>query len=207
MPLIVKQVIYDGFGDPDKVLSLQETTIYPENIGSTEVLVRWLAAPVNPSDLMQLSGEYGLLPTSFPTVAGNVGCGVVEKVGSKVTDVNVGGYVIPQRHLVGTWRTYGIHGRSQLIPFGNGLPISVVTTIILNPPTAYRLLKDFVELKNDDVVVQNGANSEVGKYIIQLAHLWGFKTVNVVRDRPTIGDLKAELKEYGADEAYTEEED
>lgn len=40
----------------------------------------------------------------------------------------------------------------------------------------------------------------------QLAHQWGIKTLNVVRDRPNVADLKKELKDFGADEIYTEEE-
>ncbi|KAH7702127.1 oxidoreductase, partial [Aphelenchoides avenae] len=205
MPLTVKQVTFNGFGDPTQVLSLQETTINPENLSATQVLVRWLAAPVNPADVWQIIGEYGTLPSSFPAVPGIEGCGVVEKIGSEVTTLNVGDYVLGAGGF-GTWRTHGIHESAQLVPFGKGLPTSTIATILVNPPTAYRMLKDIVELKKGDVVVQNGANSSVGKYVIQLAHLWGFKTVNVVRDRPTIDDLKAELKEYGADEVYTVEE-
>ncbi|KAH7720067.1 Protein MECR-1 [Aphelenchoides avenae] len=81
-----------------------------------------------------------------------------------------------------------------------------LATLLATPPTAYRLLKDFVELKKGDVIVQNGANSAVGKYVIQLAHFWGFKTINVVRNRPNIVHLKAELRGFGADEVYTEDE-
>ncbi|KAH7720058.1 oxidoreductasezinc-binding dehydrogenase family protein [Aphelenchoides avenae] len=204
MPLPVKQVVHQTFGDPEKVLTIQETTIHPENLGPTEVLVRWLAAPVNPADLAQIAGAYGIRP-SQPAVPGMEGCGVVEKIGSKVNGQKVGDYVIPLEG-VGTWRTHGIHDSAQLFAFGKGLPTSTVATMLVNPPTAYRLLKNFVELKKGDLVVQNGANSAVGKYVIQLAHLWGVKTINVVRNRPDIEQLKAELKKYGADEIYTEEE-
>lgn len=39
----------------------------------------------------------------------------------------------------------------------------------MNPPTAYRMLKDFVDLKPGDTVIQNGANSAVGKAVIQVS--------------------------------------
>ncbi|KAH7703785.1 CRE-MECR-1 protein [Aphelenchoides avenae] len=81
-----------------------------------------------------------------------------------------------------------------------------LATLLATPPTAYRLLTDFVELKKGDVIVQNAANSAVGKYVIQLAHLWGFKTINVVRNRPNVVTLKAELRGFGADEVYTDDE-
>lgn len=35
---------------------------------------------------------------------------------------------------------------------------------------------------------------------------WGIKTINIVRDRPDINDLKAELIKLGADYVFTEEE-
>lgn len=60
----------------------------------------------------------------------------------------------------------------------------------VNPCTAYRMLKDFVALKPGDTVIQNGANSAVGQLVIQLCKIWGIKTVNIVRDRPDIENLK-----------------
>lgn len=60
----------------------------------------------------------------------------------------------------------------------------------VNPCTAYRMLKDFVPLKPGDTVIQNGGNSAVGQMVIQLCKLWNYKSVNVVRDRPNIQELK-----------------
>ena len=51
-----------------------------------------------------------------------------------------------------------------------------------------------------------GANSAVGQAVIQLARLQGVKTVNVVRDREDIADLKSRLAGLGADMVLTEEE-
>ena len=42
-----------------------------------------------------------------------------------------------------------------------------------SPVTAVRMLKEFVELREGDVVVQNGANSAVGRAVIQSAHALG----------------------------------
>jgi NADPH:quinone reductase-like Zn-dependent oxidoreductase len=65
----------------------------------------------------------------------------------------------------------------------------------INPPTAQLMLSDFVDLKGGDWVIQNVANSAVGRLLIVLAHQRGLRTVNVVR-RP---ELAAELKQLGAD--------
>jgi trans-2-enoyl-CoA reductase len=45
------------------------------------------------------------------------------------------------------------------------------------------MLRDFVDLKLGDVIVQNSANSGVGQAVIQLANAWGLKTVNIIRPR------------------------
>ena len=41
-----------------------------------QVLIKVLAAPINPSDVLTLTGEYGMLPP-LPAIGGNEGVGVV----------------------------------------------------------------------------------------------------------------------------------
>ena len=43
-------------------------------------------------------------------------------------------------------------------------------TLLINPPTAYMMLKHFVDLNPGDFVIQNSANSGVGRAVIELAH-------------------------------------
>ena len=57
-----------------------------------------------------------------------------------------------------------------------------------------------------DSIIQNGGNSAVGVYVIQLAKLWNIKTINVIRDRPDVDQLREYLKSLGADYVLTEEE-
>ena len=66
--------------------------------------------------------------------------------------------------------------------------------------------KDFVRLSPGDWVVQNGSNSGVGQAVIQIARDMGVKTVNVVRDRENIQEMKAKLEALGGDLVLTEEE-
>ena len=35
---------------------------------------------------------------------------------------------------------------------------------------------------------------------------WGFKSINLIRDRPNVDELKDDLKKIGADYVFTEEE-
>jgi trans-2-enoyl-CoA reductase len=49
----------------------------------------------------------------------------------------------------------------------------------INPPTAYAMLTQIVPLNREDCIIQNGANSGVGRAVIQLAKCtfktFGFK--------------------------------
>lgn len=87
-----------------------------------------------------------------------------------MTNVKPGDHVFPPvQAAAGTWSTYGIYDSTALFPFAaNGLPFTTLATLVVNPPTAYLLLKDFAELMKGDVIVQNGANSAAGIYVIQV---------------------------------------
>lgn len=61
-------------------------------------------------------------------------------------------------------------------------------------------------MEKGDWFIQNGANSGVGRSAIQLGRLWGLKSINVIRNRPRVEELKEELKGLGADIVVTEEE-
>lgn len=71
------------------------------------------------------------------------------------------------------------------------------------------MLRDFEHLAEGDWFVQNGANSGVGRAAIQLGRRWGYKSINVIRDRPTPAEteaLKEELRAIGATHVVTEAE-
>ncbi len=73
----------------------------------------------------------------------------------------------------------------------------------INPPTAALLLSEFVTLRPGDWVIQNAANSAVGLYLVHLARIRGYRTVNVVR-RP---DAAAAVRDTGGDVVLVDGED
>lgn len=86
------------------------------------------------------------------------------------------------------------------------IPHAEAATITVNPCTAYRMLKDFTELKEGDTVIHNGANSACGQSVIQLCKAWNVNNVGIVRNRPDICELVDYLKSIGATEILTEEQ-
>ncbi|CAB3411487.1 unnamed protein product [Caenorhabditis bovis] len=199
-----RQLVYETYGNPSEAISLQTAEI-PEKLNADEVLVKWIAAPINPADINQIQGVYPVKP-KLPAVGGNEGYGRVEKVGSSVTNVKVGDHVIPNLSGLGTWREFGVHNSKLVFPIDNTLPMEYSAVFQVNPPTAYRMLKDFINLKPGDTVIQNGANSAVGRQVIQICRILGFKTVNVVRKRENLEELVTDLKSLGANDVITEEE-
>ncbi|KAM6218004.1 enoyl-[acyl-carrier-protein] reductase, mitochondrial [Rhynchocyon petersi] len=164
-----------------------------------------LAAPINPSDINMIQGNYGLLP-KLPAVGGNEGVGQVVAVGSSVTGVKPGDWVIPANPGLGTWRTEAVFSEEALIGVPSDIPLESAATLSVNPCTAYRMLMDFEQLQPGDSIIQNASNSGVGQAVIQIAAALGLRTINVVRDRPDIQKLTDRLKNLGAEHVITEEE-
>ncbi len=173
---------YHEHGSPSEVLRLEETEL--PDPGAGQVLVEILAAPINPSDLGQVAGSYAILKPR-PAVAGNEGLGEVIGTGEGVTGFEPGDRVrIPAP--VGTWRKHAVVDAAGLMSVPDDLPLEQAAMAFVNPPTAWRLLNDFVALDPGDWIVQNAATSAVGHYVIQLARLKGWKTLNLVRSEKGI---------------------
>ena len=69
------------------------------------------------------------------------------------------------------------------------------------------MLTDFAQLKENDTVIQNGANSAVGQCVIQLGKLMKLNVINIVRQRDTPEkhfELVDYLKQLGAEYVFSE---
>jgi len=158
-------------------------------IGPGQALVEVLAAPINPSDVLTITGEYGVLPP-LPAVGGNEGSGRVVQVADDVTDLKVGQLVLLPVGS-GTWVSHQIADARRFIPLpGRADPLQL-SMLGVNPPTALLMLAEFVDLKPGDWVIQNAANSAVGGYVNQIAAVRGLNVVNVVRRESAIESVKA----------------
>ena len=194
----VMAIVFHAHGVPAEVAHAEPIEVAEPR--ADEALVRLLAAPINPADLNVIEGKYPVRPP-LPGVPGVEGAGVVEAVGAVVTNVRAGDRVLlPPGY--GTWREAGVVPAESLVPVPAGILAEQAAMLRINPATALRMLRDFVELKAGDWVLQNAANSAVGRAVIQLARANGWRTVNVVRRAELIGELKAQ----GADAVLVESE-
>ena len=168
-------------------------------MGSSDVLVKLLKAPVNPADINKIQGILfsfnvavhkhiyincdieifiGTYPEKslLPAVCGNEGVGRVVEVGSSNCDLKPGDLVIPALAGIGdifiptsmdyfkvllvllymdviviwlgTWQNYGVYPASAWMKVPSNLPLSNAASLLVNPCTAYRMLMDFVLLKD-----------------------------------------------------------
>ncbi|CAH0694595.1 unnamed protein product [Spodoptera exigua] len=190
--------------NPSTVLKLEKCKL--PDLGPKDVLVRMLAAPVNPADINTIQGKYPI-KLKLPCIPGNEGVGIVEKVGSEVKKLCQGNKVILTMPTQGTWRTLAVFSSFALTAVPDALRVPEAATLAVNPCTSFRLLSDFIPVRGTDlIVIQNGANSSCGQNIIQLCKVWGVQNINIVRNRPEIDDLKKQLLSLGATHVLTEEE-
>ena len=195
----IKAIVYERHGNPPDVLRV-EMQPWPK-AGAGEAVVQMRAAPINPADLNQIEGKY---PLRFPLPAtpGFEGAGLVVDLGANAKDLAVGALVILP-HNLGTWREAAAVKASELVAVPPGIDPVHAAMLKINPMTAWRLLHDYVDLKQGDWLIQNAANSAAGRAVIQIARELGYKTVNVVRRTELIDELRAE----GGDIVFVDGED
>ena len=188
----MRAVQLTSFGDPVDVLQYVDIP-EPDAPGPNQVLIGVEFSPINPNDLMVAQGIYAFRPP-LPAVIGNEGVGRVLAVGPGVESVKVGDQVLAPPASF-TWReriVVSAGGLSALPPDADPQQLAMLG---INPPTAALLLSEYVDLKPGEWVVQNAANSGVGRWVIAFAKMRGLKTVNIVR-RP---ELVSELEAIGGD--------
>lgn len=152
--------------------------------GKNEIAVKILAAAINPSDINMIEGTYGTLP-KLPATAGKECVARVVAVGADVKEHTVGDHVVSGSSSFGAWCSEGVAPAADFLKVTKDLPVPYAATLHVNPCTAYRMLRDFKQLKPGDVIIQNAANSMVGLAVVQMAREMGVRTINVVRsDRP-----------------------
>ena len=186
----MKVAQFASFGSPAKVI---ECVKVPDlnDPKDNEVLVDVLACPINPADVLNIEGRYGVTP-NLPARLGAECVARVKKVGSAVDDFKEGDIVLPLDRE--NWVQQKIVSDKNLILLPSNVDPLQLSMLKVNPATAYLMLKKYVSLKEGDWLIQDAANSGVGHCIISLAKLEGIKTINVVRRK----GLADELKNIGA---------
>jgi len=183
----MKRVVLERYGQPEEVVRCAEAPDVGAP-GAGEVVFDVLAFPINPADVWMCKGSYRLKPP-LPATPGAECVGRVTAVGAGVSHVKPGDLVINLQRE--NWAQQRRVKGDDVITVPPGLPLRQAAMLRINPATALLLLADIVELKPGDWVIQNVANSAVGRLVIRLARARGLRTMNVVRREALFGELKA----------------
>jgi NADPH:quinone reductase-like Zn-dependent oxidoreductase len=187
----MKKVEISDYGAPEAVAHCIEAP----DVGTPdagEIVFDVLAFPINPADISFCRGTYRLRP-ALPATPGAECVGRIAAVGAGVGDIRPGHLVINM--LRENWVQRRRVRAEDAIPLPAGLDPAQAAMLRINPATALLLLEDQVDLEPGDWVIQNVANSAVGRHLIVLAKGKGVRTLNIVRR----DDVAAELQGLGAD--------
>ncbi len=197
--ILGKQLVFRQTGKPAEVLEMESDTLISQSLGDGEVLVRILAAPLNPADLNTIEGTYGV-QLDLPATPGIEGFGVVQL--SNSADFEEGDEVIFLRRSA-TWASHAVVPGEVLFKVPLGMDPLQAAMLKVNPATAWQLLHGFGDLLKGDWIVQNVGNSAVGRCVIQLARDLGVRTISFVRR----AELFEELRALGAEHVFLDDDD
>jgi len=185
-PAVVR---FRRFGDPIDVLQVEQDELSSPQSG--EILVRMIATPINPSDLIPICGAYRHR-ISLPAIPGYEGVGVVGDIGQGVSPYLLGKRVLPLRGE-GTWQKYVRTSADLAVPVPDFIDDDSACQLYINPITAWLICTEELRLKPDDVLVVNAGGSAIGRIFAQLSKVLGYKLISEVRsarpckELPTLG--------------------
>lgn len=195
----MKAIEFASYGVPHEVCRCVDVADV-EPPGASEIVVEILASAINPADLLIVEGRYPG-PATLPARMGIEGVGRVVMLGEDLESLAVGDHVISmERH---NWAQRIRIPAARAIKVDQDADLLQLAQLKANPPSAMLMLRDYVDLEAGDWVVQNAANSGVGRHVIRLAAAGGIRTANIVRRQ----DAVAPLKEIGADVVLVDGDD
>jgi NADPH:quinone reductase len=197
----MKAVVCERWGDPEQVLQVRDVPP-PAAPKAGEVRVRMLASPINPSDLMTVRGTYGRRPP-LPCVPGFEGVGVVEEGSGLLAWRVKGKRVAVLNSHGGNWQEQVVIPARQAVPVPDDLSDEQAATFFVNPASALVMTRSVLKVPRGEWLLQTAAGSQLGRMVIRLGQLYGFKTLNVVRRREQAEEL---LRQGGTAAVATDEE-
>ena len=180
-----KCIKFYEFGSPKDVLKVEYKSIEPPK--DNEVLVRMLARPINPSDLIPIRGSYSHR-ISLPNIPGYEGVGIVEDVGSLVSHHLIGKRVLPLRGE-GTWQEFVKTSAEFAVPIPDSIDDFTASQMYINPITALVVCTEVLKLRPNDVLLVNACGSSIGHIFAQLSKILGFRLIAVTRNNKYTEDL------------------
>src|SRR4029077_6312465 len=172
----MKAVVVHEYGGPN-VLKYEDVPL-PEP-KEDQILVRVVAAGVNPVDGMIRSGMFANENRAFPIILGGDIAGVVEKVGSRITKFKAGDPVFAYISLDngGGYAQYALVTEREAAPKPKSLTYIEAAAVPIVALTAWQALIDTAKLSAGQTVLIHGGSGGVGSFAIQIAKARGAKVI------------------------------
>ncbi len=163
------------FGPPDVIVI--DVVERPEP-RAREVLVRVAAAGVGRWDALTREGRNATHP-SLPLILGSDISGVVETIGTGVSNVAAGDEVfgVTNPQFCGAYTDAAVARAPMLARTPDGLTHLQAASVPVVAVTAWQMLFEYAKVKKRDRVLIHGAGGNVGAYAVQLAKRAGLHVV------------------------------
>ena len=191
----LKRIVVNEHGGPE-TLMLEETPT-PEP-GPKEALVAISVSGVNFIDVYFRTGLY---PSERPTTIGSEAAGVVERIGTDVTEVQPGDRVAYMM-IRGSYAEYAVVPASQLVPIPDDVPFETAAAVMLQGATAHYLTRSTFLLDGTHTCLVHAAAGGLGGLLVQMAEERGARVIGTVSTE----EKARAVRELGADETilYTQ---
>ena len=185
---MTRAITYASAGDPAAVLEATEIPD-PPTPGPGQVQVEVRAFPIHPGDLVGV--RFGPRTPGQRTVAGLEGTGVVVAAGPGVDTPTVGTRVTVFPNP-GSWAQRINVAAELAVPVPDSVSDDVAAQMVCNPLTAlllYRAARQHFSVGVDGIVINNAANSSVGRLFTTSAEHHHIATISVVRSADRAHEL------------------
>jgi NADPH:quinone reductase-like Zn-dependent oxidoreductase len=188
----MKAIVQESYGPPERVLRLED--VDRPTVGDDDLLIRLRATSVNTPDWITVTGvPYVLrlrsgLRRPRTAVRGTDVAGVVEAVGTNVTDLRPGDEVFGSSWAgalatPGTFAEFTAVPASRLIKKPAGLTFEEAAASVMSGLTALIAIRDVGKVESGTRVLINGASGGVGTFAVQIARALGAEVTGVSSTR------------------------
>lgn len=161
-----KSVLLTKRGGPEVLQIVEKEIRSPKN---EEVKIRVLACGVGRTDIAMRYGYYPFAP-KIPFVPGYEIVGVIEAIGTKVTQFKVGDKVAALT-VYGGYSEYIYLDQTHLVEVPDNVKEDEAVSLVLNYVTAYQVLKRIAKVKKGAKILITAASGGLGNAMIDLAKL------------------------------------
>lgn len=166
-------------------------------IGKNDVLVKIIAASINPIDLKTKDGGLKmLLKYKMPLILGSDFAGVITEVGAEVLDFKIGDpvYGRVQKHRIGTFAEYIAVAQEDIALKPVNLTFEEAAAIPLVGLTSYQALHDIMNIKSGEKVLIQAGSGGIGTMAIQIAKMLGAYVTTTTSEKnfPLVNSLGAD---------------